>query len=97
MPYADKIRYLGLYLTRSWTWHAHQAEMSRKIARRTNTLRFLAGVSWGSHPALLLKLYASTIRPLLEYGAGIVHLHAVKLRDKAQALCSAGIRPAPAS
>lgn len=93
MPYSTAVKYLGVVLTPKLQW-APQIKMAiLKGEKRLAFLRSMAGVRWGGHPSLLLTTYKTTIRTILEYGAGIVDPSTKKKNWTAlQRLCSAGVR-----
>ena len=63
----DKTKYLGLWLTKDWTWPCHVAE-----ARRKGMLAFRKWTPVLASPRLTvnvkLRVIHSNIRPILEYG-----------------------------
>lgn len=56
--------------------------------RRINFIRSLAGATRGCHPGMLLRLYQTAIRPVLEYGAGLVDPCTKHNRNKLQRIAS---------
>lgn len=77
---ADNIKYLGVWLDRSLLWGKHVNETCQKTIKFVNTLKALAGSSWGVHPKHCRRLYLSLIRSRLDYAsflydcAAICHL-----------------------
>ena len=63
----DKTKYLGLWLTKDWTWSCHVAE-----ARRKGMLAFKRWAPALASPRLMvnvkLRVTHSNISPILEYG-----------------------------
>lgn len=41
----------------------------QKCGRLVDVISALAGVKWGSHPSLLLTVYRSALRSVIEYGS----------------------------
>ena len=69
---------------------AYCKKLRKKAIQRTALLSKLRGHGWGASPKVLLSLYKSYIRPILEYGSvltaeyccpsGIAHLQKVQNR-----------------
>jgi ribonuclease HI len=85
-------KYLGVILDSQLRWGPHVAYILNKCTRRLAFLRCMASVSWGAHPTLLLALYRTTIRALLEYGAGIVDPRTKTAWTKIRSVCSQALR-----
>lgn len=62
-------KYLGVVFDPRSTWKQHVEHISKRCEKRINFMRTISGSTWGAHPEVLLLLYKSTIRPVLEYGA----------------------------
>lgn len=69
VPHEYSAKFLGLYLTPTLSWNRHIQYLKQRVSSYVNFLRSVAGQSWGSHPLVLLKIYKSCIRPIVEYGA----------------------------
>lgn len=69
VPHEYSAKFLGLYLTPTLSWNRHIQYLKKRVSPYVNFLRSVAGQQWGSHPSVLLKIYKSCIRPIVEYGA----------------------------
>ncbi|KAK3932397.1 putative RNA-directed DNA polymerase from transposon X-element [Frankliniella fusca] len=94
VPHLDHTKYLGVWISPQLSWARHIAEMAAKCDRRINFMRSLAGATWGCHPGMLLRLYQTTVRPVLEYGAGLVSPRTAYHWNKLQRIASAALRVA---
>jgi ribonuclease HI len=65
---SNTFRYLGVVFDRKLLWNAHIKYILQKCSTRINFLRSMAGVSWGSHPDIMIILYKGLVRSVLEYG-----------------------------
>ena len=92
VPRSMAVKYLGVWLTPRLSWTRHISESIQKCKRRIDFLRSLAGATWGCHPSLLLTLYKTTVRPVLEYAAGPVFPATKADRSRMQRVCSAALR-----
>lgn len=68
MPVSETFRYLGVVFDRKLLWNSHVKYIQEKCLKRINLLSCMAGVSWGSHPDIMVILYKGLIRSILEYG-----------------------------
>lgn len=50
-------------------WGPHIQYIKKKITPRLNILKAIGGIQWGSHPAMLIRVYKGFIRPLLDWGS----------------------------
>lgn len=80
---SKSFKYLGVVFDSKSTWNLHVKYISGKCKKRINFLRTIAGVRWGAHPIILLSLYKTTIRSILEYGAfafmNLARTHKIRL------------------
>lgn len=92
IPRVDSMKYLGVILTPNLSFKKHVEHITRKCKTRLDFLRSVARARWGSHPALVLRAYKTTVRPVLEYGAGLVDPGTKREWNRLQRTCNAGLR-----
>ncbi|GBO26071.1 hypothetical protein AVEN_272902-1 [Araneus ventricosus] len=68
----DCFRYLGITLDNKLSWRRHADENAKKGASRLSLLKRLSGVMWGSSPETLATTYKTYVRPVLDYGGGLL-------------------------
>ena len=91
VPYSTTVKYLGININKQG-WAAHISYIKARCAQRINFLKSIAGVKWGCHPGLLITAFKTVVRPVLEYGAGIVDPGNKKNWEALRKCCSAGLR-----
>ena len=76
----DKARFLGLIFDSKLTWNDHVDYIIDKCKKRLNVMRAVAGNKWGASKKVLLIIYRSLIRSILDYGA--IALDSMSNRNK---------------
>ena len=66
-----EVKFLGLYFDNHLYWKAHIRHIKAKALKALNLVKILAHTSWGADRNTLLKLYKTTVLPILEYGSPI--------------------------
>ncbi|XP_020298661.1 uncharacterized protein LOC109862903 [Pseudomyrmex gracilis] len=66
------VKFLGVHIDYSLSWKKHVAETRKKVLPRINIFKALAGIRWGSHPAVLLTAYKGLVRSVLEWGCQVM-------------------------
>lgn len=69
LPAVEQIKYLGVIFDGRLTWKPHIDFLRKECTKRINLLKVLAHQDWGSDTEMLLKIYRSTIRSLIDYGS----------------------------
>lgn len=102
LPQVQECRFLGLIMDRRLKWTQHITELKQKCQTRLNLLKVLNGSSWGSDRKCLLRLYASHIRSILDYGCaaystacstGLKQLDTIQ--NQALRICTGALRTSP--
>ncbi|XP_055529426.1 uncharacterized protein LOC129721179 [Wyeomyia smithii] len=80
---SPSFKYLGVWYDSKCTWEKHINYLKQRCQPRINFLRMVTGTSWGAHPEDLIRLYQTTILPVIEYGSicfrGVAASHMLKL------------------
>ena len=69
IPLVEKFKYLGIVLDRKLTFAPHITYIIQKCSRRINIMKSIAGSTWGADRKILLHLYVTLVRPILEYNS----------------------------
>ena len=64
---SENIKYLGLILNYRLNWQNHINYISEKALKSLSIIKALRGTWWGGHPQVLLNLYKSLTRSIMEY------------------------------
>ena len=89
---SDEADFLGVKFNSSLTWEPQIRSLVCKAQQRVNLLRAIRGFSQSVSPALILKLFASIVRPIFECSA-VAHITAADChKDKMQVLQNSVIR-----
>jgi ribonuclease HI len=104
IKFESKVKFLGVVFDHHLTWKPHILEICDKSAKRLNLMRSLTGNNWGSSRQILLTVYKSLIRSIIDYGA-IVYKSASKsvlkildtIQYKALLIATGGIIGTPLS
>lgn len=67
IPVVREARFLGVWLDERLEGRCHLLYLIRKCRKITDVISSLSGVRWGSHPSLLLTVYRSVLRSVIEY------------------------------
>lgn len=70
--YVDNFNFLGIVLHKHLKLDSHLKHLSTSCFHFSNVMRSLCGISWGSDPTCLLRIYTSVIRPKIEYAAPLL-------------------------
>ena len=68
----DQVRYLGVILDSKLNLNAHVEHIKGRAQQRLSILKCVAGKSFGADRIILLRMYKSLIRPILEYASSIL-------------------------
>ena len=74
IPRSDTVKVLGLRFHTRHSWIPHIKDIKAKCLRSINVLKYLAHPTTGCNRKVLLTLYNSLIRSILDYGAPIYGL-----------------------
>lgn len=64
----DRLTFLGLTFDKALTWLPYLKELTIKCKKSLNLLRILSNTKWGADRFIMLTLYRSYTRSLLDYG-----------------------------
>ena len=70
LQHVDEQIYLGVNFDKRQTWKAHIEFAESKARKKLNSMRKLAGTTWGANEKILKQVYHGNIRPSLEFGSG---------------------------
>ena len=65
----NNYKFLGVIFDAKLTWNQHIDYVYHKCLKRINILKCVSGTSWGASKSLLVILYKSLIRSVLDYGS----------------------------
>lgn len=92
VPVSHSIKFLGLIFDRKLLLAEHLRTVINRAQKRLNFMTSLAGMSWGSHPQVLLRTYKTLVRPILEFGAGVVDPGSKERWNQLERIPSAALR-----
>ena len=72
IPLEEHVKYLGIILDSRLNLSAHLDYIKGKAGKRLAILKSIAGKRFGADRAVLLRMYTSLVRPILEYGSQIL-------------------------
>ena len=72
IAYSDHVKFLGVYLDSKLNMNKHVQYIRARALKRLPLLKCIAGHEYGADRAVLLKMYSSLIRPILEYACQIL-------------------------
>ena len=81
-PIIDEVKYLGITLTKTLSWHRHIANKLEKAHRVMAQCRRVIGKSWGLNPRSAMWLYKMIVRPILAYGSLIWATGSLEAQNK---------------
>ena len=87
IPQAETVKILGLLFHNRHSWIPHIKAIKAKCLRALNILKVLSHPTYGCHRKILLPLYTSLVRSILDYGSSISGLASpaqLKLLDTIQ-------------
>ena len=61
-------KYIGVIFDEKLNFAEHGAKIAARINKKTNTLKSLAGIKWGTSTQPLLRCVNGCLRPTVEYG-----------------------------
>ncbi|XP_011858649.1 PREDICTED: uncharacterized protein LOC105556178 [Vollenhovia emeryi] len=67
-PLVKEHRFLGIIIDHCFSGKSHLEWLIRKCRSICNMVASLAGIWWGSHPLILLKIYRAVMRSTIDYG-----------------------------
>lgn len=82
IEYVRDFNFLGYTFESHMKAKPHVESIRRKCFNFMNILRDLCGVTWGSDPQNMLKLYFAVVRPKLEYMAPLIFIDGSKIQGK---------------
>ena len=65
----NKAKFLGLIFDRKLSWRDHINYLEEKCKKRLQLMRAVAGNSWEANKKVLLTIYRSLIRSVIDYGS----------------------------
>ena len=68
-PVSDRVKYLGVIFNNTSSWIPQIQNLKSKCFKKLDLLKKLAHTSNGSDRLMLIKLYHTLIRPIIDYGA----------------------------
>ena len=71
IPFYPSVKFLGLHFDEHLNWKTHVKHVKAQALKAVNLLKKLSHTTWGTDRATLLKLYKSTVLPILEYGSPV--------------------------
>lgn len=74
IPRVSFAKFLGILYDEKLSGKPHFKYLISKCKNLVDIITMLTGVKWGSHPSLLLNLYKSTIRSVIDYGCQVYNL-----------------------
>ncbi|MFI5407494.1 MAG: reverse transcriptase domain-containing protein, partial [Nitrososphaerales archaeon] len=63
----QKCYFLGVYFDKQLTWNSHIQYICERAESRLNLMRCISGQSWEANKKILLMIYRSLIRSLMDY------------------------------
>ena len=72
IAYSDSVKFLGVYLDSKLNMNKHVQYVRARAIKRLPLLKCIAGHEYGADRTVLLKMYASLIRPILEYACQVL-------------------------
>ena len=72
IPLVAQVKYLGVILDSKLNLAAHMDYTKARAQKRLSILKSISGKSYGADRTILLRLYKSMIRPILEYSCHII-------------------------
>ena len=72
VTYADEVKFLGVLLDARLNLNKHIQYVKGKAVKRISILRCLAGRNCGADRSVLIRIYKSMIRPILDYACIIL-------------------------
>jgi hypothetical protein len=64
----ENVKFLGVISDSHLTWKSHLQYIKERCQKRINLLRSIAGQKWGAKSEILLTLYKTLFRPILDFG-----------------------------
>lgn len=89
---SQTVKYLGLFLDYQLKWDPQAEFVINKSYKLLNILKMLRGTWWGGHPSILLNIYTTVMRSILEYGSFLMYYSNSKFRNKIQIIQNHAIR-----
>ena len=94
IPFDEQVRYLGVWLDSKLNLRAHVAYTKAKAMKRVAILKSVSGKDFGADRVVLLRLYKSLIRPILDYAAVILDGPGSRLIDSLECIQNTALRVA---
>ena len=67
IKFLPSVKFLGLHFDQHLNWKTHTNHIKASALRATNLLKKLAHTTWGADRETILKLYKTTVIPILDY------------------------------
>ena len=90
--YSDSVKFLGVCLDAKLNMTDHVQHLRMRALQRLPLLKCIAGRQYGADRTILLRLYKSLIRPILEYGCQILDGPANKAVESLECVQNSCIR-----
>lgn len=71
IEFYESVKFLGLHFDQHLNWKIHIKQVKAKALKALNILKKLSHTTWGADRETMLKLYKTTVLPILEYGSQI--------------------------
>lgn len=65
----NRTKFLGLIFDNKLSWKPHIENIKLRCTKALNLLKMLHGKSWGSDRSMLLRLYGTNVRSIMDYGS----------------------------
>ena len=72
IPKTEEATLLGVTFDRKFTFSLFVEKLIHKFKYKLKLMYRLRGTNWGASPEILVRLYKSFIRPVLEYAAPVL-------------------------
>ena len=94
LTYQEDVKFLGVYLDQKLNMNKHMQYIKARALKRLPILRCLAGKGMGADRTVLLTIYKSLVRPILEYACQVIDGPANKAVESLECVQNACIRVA---
>ena len=92
LPLARTPKILGVHLDTSFAFHHHCESVAKRLSKRNNILKALAGTSWGQQKETLLMTYKAVGRSIGNYAAPVWSTNTNTNMEKIQAAQNKALR-----
>ena len=89
---ADRVKYLGVWLDAKLNLGAHVEYTKARALKRMSILKCVSGKSYGADRTILLRMYKSLIRPILDYATTILDGPGNRMVESLECVQNTGLR-----